>query len=420
MMIPQVRLGRVPGVLTEGYAFISRTCDDLGTDMFQMRGFGRPVTFLRGADASRMFYGGQGRFTRAGAVPTFVQHLLQDEGSVQGLDGAAHRERKAMLGSLLTSSDADAIVDLFAEDFARAVGYWAGQDRIELHSQAALLLTRTALRWAGVPLASTSVRHRARELSAMVDWIGLLGPGNWAARLLRRRTEAWAAGLVRAVRAGELYPPDRSALTVIAGFRDGQGERLSEEVAAVELINVLRPIVAVSYFITFAAAALISHPQWREAFAHGAEADLDGFVHEVRRYYPFFPAVPGRATESFGWQGVQFAAGDLAVLDLYGTNHHRSLWEHPEAFAPERFRDFDGDPHTLIPQGGGDPATDHRCPGEPMTIGLMKQAVRLLARSVSYTVPVQDLSVPLNRGPALPRERVLLADVRPVPVRSGS
>lgn len=415
-MIPQVRLGRLPDVLSEGYAFISRSCDDLGTDAFQLRGFGRPVTFLRGADASALFYGGQGRFTRAGAVPTFVQHLLQDEGSVQSLDGAAHRERKSMFRSLLTSSDAHAILDLFAEDFARAARFWAGQDRIELHSQAELLLTRTALRWAGVPPASTSVRHRARELSAMVDWIGLVGPGNWAARLLRRRTEAWAAALVRAVRAGELYPPDRSALAVIAGFRDGQGEVLTEEVAAVELINVLRPIVAVSYFITFAAVALISHPHWRETFAQGAEADLDGFVHEVRRYYPFFPAVPGRATESFGWQGVQFAAGDLAVLDLYGTNHHRSLWEHPEVFAPERFRDWAGDPHTLIPQGGGDPATDHRCPGEPMTIALIKEAVRLLTRSVSFTVPVQDLSVPLNRGPALPRERVLIANVRPVGV----
>ncbi|WP_235912194.1 cytochrome P450 [Ruania zhangjianzhongii] len=407
-------LRRLPGLLTEGYAFISRTCDNVGTDAFRVHAFGRPVTFLRGADASRLFYGGQGRFTRAGAVPTFVQHLLQDEGSVQGLDSAAHRHRKAMFRALLTSSDAGRIVDLFAEDFARAARYWAEQDRIALHSQAELLLTRTALRWAGVPLAGTSVRHRARELSAMVDWIGLVGPGNWAARLLRRRTEAWAAGLVSAVRAGELSPPGRSALAVIAGFRDDHGDLLTEEVAAVELINVLRPIVAVSRFVTFAAVALMTHPHWRETFAQGTEADLQPFVHEVRRYYPFFPAVPGRTTEPFTWQGAEFAAGELVVLDLYGTNHHRSLWELPEAFAPERFRDWDGDPHTLIPQGGGDSVTDHRCPGEPMTIALMKEAVRLLTRSVTYTVPVQDLSVPLNRGPALPREGVLLAGVQPV------
>lgn len=412
-MIPQVQLSRLTGVLTEGYAFISRTCDDLGTDAFRMQAFGRPVTFLRGAEASRMFYGGQGRFTRARAVPTFVQHLLQDEGSVQGLDGAAHRHRKAMFRALLTSSAAGRIVDLLAEDFARAARYWAGQDRIELHSQSELLLTRTAMRWAGVPLRETSVRHRARELSSMVDWIGLVGPGNWAARLLRRRTEAWAGGLVRRVRAGELAPPRSSALAVIAGFRDDHGELLTEEVAAVELINVLRPIVAVSHFVTFAAAALIAHPHWRETFAHGAEADLGGFVHEVRRYYPFFPAVPGRATGSFTWQGVPFGAGDLTVLDLYGTNHHRDLWDHPEAFAPERFRDWRGDPDTLIPQGGGDPATDHRCPGEPMTIALMKEAVRLLTRSVTYSVPVQDLSVRLDRGPALPGEGVLLTDVQP-------
>lgn len=412
-MIPHVPLRVLGAVPTQGYAFVSRTCDHLGTDGFRIEALGRRVTFLRGAEASRLFYGGQGRFTRQGAVPPFVQHLLQDEGSVQGLDGAAHHHRKAMFRALLTSANAGTITELLAEDFARAVGYWAGQDRVQLHTQAELLLTRTALRWAGVPLAGTSVRHRARELSAMVDWIGMLGPGNWAARMLRRRSEAWAAGLVGAVRAGALRPPPASALAVIAGFRDHGGWLLSEEVAAVELLNVLRPIVAVSHFITFAAAALITYPQWREELA-GSDGDLEPFVHEVRRFYPFFPAVPGRTTDELRWGGAVFAPGELVVLDLYGTNHHRDLWPGPEEFRPERFRHWDGDPHTLIPQGGGDMARDHRCPGEPMTIALMTEAVRQLTRSISYTAGVQDLSVALNRAPALPREGVLLTGVRPV------
>ncbi len=412
-MIPQVPLRRLPALLTQGYAFVSRTCDELGTDAFRAGVTGRQVTFLRGAEASRLFYGGEGAFTRAGAVPTFIQHLLQDEGSVQALDGAAHHHRKAMFRALLTSSDAGTIVAAFAEDFARGARYWAGQDRIVLHDQAELLLTRTAMRWAGVPLTGTSVRHRARELSAMVDWIGLLGPGNWAARALRRRTETWAAGLVRSVRTGDLEPPADSALAVISRFRDLRGRHLSEQVAAVELINVLRPIVAVSYFITFAAAALTTHPHWRETFADGREEDLTGFVHEVRRFYPFFPVVPGRTTCPVTFAGTQIGTGEVVVLDLYGTNHHADLWHRPEEFRPERFRTWSPDPHTLVPQGGGEAATDHRCPGEPMTIALMAEAVRQLTRTITYTVPVQDLSVPLNRAPALPREGMLLAHVRP-------
>src|SRR5699024_5342475 len=419
-MIPQVPLRRLPALLSQGYAFVSRTCDELGTDAFRTGVAGREVTFLRGAEASALFYGGQGRFTRSGAVPTFMQHLLQDEGSVQGLDGAAHQHRKAMFRALLTSPDAGTIVDLFAEDFARASTYWVGQDQVVLHDQAELLLTRTALRWAGVPLIGTSVRHRARELSAMVDWIGLLGPGNWAARALRRRTEAWAVGLVRAVRTGALAAPTGSALAVIAQFRDTGGELLDEQVAAVELINVLRPIVAVSYFITFAAAALITYPHWQETFASGEETDLSSFVHEVRRYYPFFPAVPGRPTEPVAFAGAELNAGALVVLDLYGTNHHPALWQQPEQFRPERFRDWSGDPPTLIPQGGGDRATDHRCPVAPMPSALMAEAVRQLTRTIRYRVPAQDLSVPLSRAPTLPRERVLRADVRPAGSRRNS
>src|SRR5699024_5102320 len=82
----------------------------------------------------------------------------------------------------------------------------------------------------------------------------------------------------------------------------------------------------------------------------------------------------------------------------------------------ERFRDWDGDPHTLIPQGGGRPERDHRCPGEPMTIALMRQAVRLLTQSMTFEVPVQNLTVPLHRPPALPRDGVLLRSIRPTGV----
>lgn len=132
----------------------------------------------------------------------------------------------------------------------------------------------------------------------------------------------------------------------------------------------------------------------------------------MRRYYPFFPAVPGRVVEPFTWQGKEIAAGEFAVVDLYGTNHHPDLWDRPEVFDPARFRGWSGNPDTLVPQGGGEAATGHRCPGESVTISLMKEAVRQLTRHTAIEVPVQDLSIRLNHFPALPREGVLLR-VRP-------
>jgi fatty-acid peroxygenase len=86
--------------LRHGYTFVSRTCDRLGTDAFATRLMGRPVVCLRGADAARFFYSGDA-FTRPGAIPASVTHLLQDEGSVQSLHGSAHRHRKAMFLQML-------------------------------------------------------------------------------------------------------------------------------------------------------------------------------------------------------------------------------------------------------------------------------------------------------------------------------
>src|SRR5699024_206441 len=131
--------------------------------------------------------------------------------------------------------------------------------------------------------------------------VARFGPTNWYARWRRRGTEQWAAGLVQQVRAGDLDPGPGTALDVFAHHTEDDGQLLTPEVAAVELLNILRPILAVALFVEFAAVALIEHPQWREAFAAGVETDLEPFVQEVRRYYPFFPAVPGRVREPFSW-----------------------------------------------------------------------------------------------------------------------
>lgn len=105
--------------LREGYPFISSRCDRAGTDMLTTRIALRPVTFLRGAEAASVFYDGR-RFTRQGAMPHAIQHLLQDEGSVQSLDGASHRRRKHAFLSLMAPSAMTRLGDLFEEEWHRA------------------------------------------------------------------------------------------------------------------------------------------------------------------------------------------------------------------------------------------------------------------------------------------------------------
>lgn len=396
--------------LREGYTFVSRRCDGLGTDGFRTRLLTRPVTCLRGADAAAMFYGG-GRFTRVGAMPPTVVHLLQDEGSVQTLQDEAHRRRKAMFDDALSGGGERSLTAIFAREWDRLLPAWERADEVVLHEAMTELLTVTAATWCGIPTDELDVERRTSELSAMVENAGNFGPTNWIAQLRRRGTEAWARDLVERVRRGELDVSDDGFLAVLAHHEE-QGHRIDPEVAAVELLNVLRPVVAVSRFVTFAALALLRHPRWQEAFADGDESDLRAFVQEVRRYHPFFPVIGGRARQAVEWGDHVFDEGDWVLLDLYGTDHDHRVWTDPEAFVPERFRGTTEGP--VVAQGAGEYAEDHRCPGEPATVALMEEAVRALTQRMRYRVPVQDLTLDLTRMPALPRSGFVIRDVRPI------
>jgi fatty-acid peroxygenase len=64
--------------------------------------------------------------------------------------------------------------------------------------------------------------------------------------------------------------------------------------------------------------------------------------------------------------------------------------------------------------------TTHRCPGEPATIDLMKAAVLLLATSMDYDVPPQDLRIDLARMPARPESGFVMSGVRPREARPAA
>src|SRR5699024_11450684 len=55
----------------------------------------------------------------------------------------------------------------------------------------------------------------------------------------------------------------------------------------------------------------------------------DSFIHEMRRYYPFFPAVPGISLQDVEIDGYLIPEGSWVALDLYVTNHDaRTLDQH--------------------------------------------------------------------------------------------
>lgn len=399
-------------LLAEGYRFIGNRCDRYGTDIFATRLMIRPAVCVRGRAAAEMFYHAD-RFTRQGAMPPTTVRLLQDLGSVQLLSGEAHLHRKRMFLDVTSPGTFSRLLEI-AEGLWRArFAEWQVLDRVVLFREAEAVLLRAACAWTGVPLDSTGAERRTRELSAMINEAGSIGPAMWLAQLQRRSAERWAQGVIRDIRAGRSSAPPDAPVRVIAEHRDGQGQPLDEGTAAIELLNLLRPTVAVARFIAFAALALHEWPETRR-FPEGDEAEQIWFAQEVRRFYPIFPFIGGRVRAPFDWQGHAFDRDQWVILDLYGTDHDPRLWERPDEFRPERFRNWTGDAYALVPQGGGEHASTHRCPGEWITIALVQQAARLLATAIRYDVPEQDLRVSLRTMPALPASGFVVRNVRPI------
>ena len=62
-------------LLSEGYTYVSRRCERLGSDVFATRPMLNPVVCMRGAEAARLFYDGD-RFTQTGGAPAVPRHAV--------------------------------------------------------------------------------------------------------------------------------------------------------------------------------------------------------------------------------------------------------------------------------------------------------------------------------------------------------
>jgi fatty-acid peroxygenase len=400
--VPRVRGDRTAELLADAYHFVGRHADRLGTDGFRTRIVGRPITCIRGGDAARFFYEG-GRFGRTGAVPAPTRRLLQDDGSVQTLEGSAHLDRKRRFLAVLDETGRRSLLETFDEAWERGRVRRAGR-AVDIRAEAVAVLGDAVLAWADVPRDADDTGDVTAELESMFEHAGRFGPSNLVAQLRRGRTERRARRWIERARAGDAEPG--TPLAEVAAWTDEAGEPLPVPVAAVELINLLRPTVAVADFLVYAALALAVRPSLREPL-RSDDAFARAFAAEVRRHAPFFPVIAGTATGPLDWHGQAFAEGDWVLLDLFGTNHDARLWPEPERFRPERFLDGARVEH-VVAQGAGDYAPDHRCPGEPATQALVERFARRLAEDAWEPVGRPDARIRYARIPALPRTPLVL------------
>jgi fatty-acid peroxygenase len=381
-------------------------------DVRTIRLLGRRTLVLRGRAGVELFYDID-RVSRRRAVPGLVSNTLFGKGAVHGLDGDEHHQRKQLF---LDATAPDRVADLaerVGATWDAELDRWTHTGHGTVFPSAVRAIGVAVQEWAGLGAAPVVMRRRAWQLVQIVDGFGVPGLPYLRARLARRRAEAWARRALSAVRRGDLRPPSDSLVERMAVARDLAGDLLPLRTAAVELLNVLRPTVAVSYFVMFAARELEANPDLNDACADGDPWAVRTFSDEVRRMTPFVPVLGGRTRHPFTWHGLHVRSGDRLLLDVYGTNHEAAAWQYADTFDPGRFRSAEQRHRPdFIPQGGGPVDTGHRCPGEGIALSLLEQMVPRLAR-LDWRIHPDDRDLSLSRMPARPDGGVRLLDVRP-------
>ncbi len=398
-------------LMREGYMFIMNRRHSFQSDVFETRLLGKKAICMGGMEAAELFYDND-KFIRKGAAPHRIVQTLFGKHGVQALDGQAHLHRKGMFMALMSPEGIKNLTNIAAEQWEVTVSKWEAQKKVVLYEEVKQLMCRIACQWADVPLKQDEVKRRTKDLSAMFESPAVIGPAHWLGRQARNRTEKWIEGLIVEVRNGSLQSREQTALHNFSWHRDLNGQLLDVKTAAVEVINILRPIVAIAIFINFTVLAIHQFPDEAKKLINGNDAYTQMFVQEVRRYYPFFPFVTAKVKRDFIWGNFQFEKGTLTLLDLYGTNHDSKIWDHPEVFWPERFANWNGSPFSFLPQGGGDYFLGHRCAGEWVTIEMMKISLYYLVNRMDYMLPKQDLSYSLVSVPSIPHSKILMEQVK--------
>jgi len=411
-VIPREKgLDQTLSLMREGYMYISNRCHSFQSDIFETRLFGKKAICMRGKKAAELFYDNE-KFKRQGAAPKRIVKSFFGKNSVQTLDGYAHQNRKNMLMSVMTTDRIQQLVNITRQQWENSITYWEQKDQIIFYEEVQKLLCKAACEWVGVPLEKIEIDKRTKDLASLFESTVAFGPVYWSGRNSRKSLDKWIGEIIDGIRNGNSNVDDNTILYQFALYRDLEANLLKKETVTVEIINLLRPIVAISIFLNFLFLAIYHHPEETKKVKSGDEQYSEMFVQEIRRFFPFFPFIAALVRKDFNWGDYQFKKGVLTILDIYGTNHDPKRWENPKLFNPNRFADWKGSPFGFIPQGGGDYWMGHRCAGEWVTIEVMKVSLSYLTERLDYEVPNQDLSYSMVSIPSIPKSKIIIKNIR--------
>lgn len=408
-----VKITEIKKRYQQGYHMLEELRKEANSPVVKAKIFNKEAIVIYGKDAAKIFYDPR-NFKRKGAMPKLVLKTLFGKDGVQTLDGAKHHHRKAIFMDLMTPEKMEEYHLILDRNLAHALEAQHGQ--FELFDLSKQVLFTSICEWAGINLSEWS----SEEIDQLADYQISMISGTFTSPIdhikgveNRKKSEKWAQKLIESARQNPVPGKENVALYAFAQATDLDGSLLPIEVAAVELLNIIRPTVALTVWVALMGHALFSRPDLKQQLKNHFSELQDPFIQEMRRYYPFFPMLPAFALQDVVVDGYLIPKDSWVILDLYGTNHDERTIEAPEAFMIKRYvgkaKDISyKEEYEMIAQGGGDFRQMHRCAGEWITLHSLRVFSDQLVNDYDFAVPEQDWTIPLNQFPTYPNSRALL------------
>lgn len=409
----KIKLTDVAERLDEGYLLLSELRKEANAPVVKARLLNKEVIAIYGKEAAKKFYDPR-NFKREGAMPKIVLKTLFGENGVQTLDGQAHEHRKTIFMDLMTPKRMEEYHRILDKNLTQKLDRQQGQ--FELFDLAKDVLFRSICEWAGIDLSQLTKKEVDQLAEYQISMISsaVTNPATHIKGIdNRKKSEKWAQSLIENARINPVAGKEDVALYAFAKATDDHGELLPIDVAAVELLNVIRPTVALTVWIALMGHALFSRPDIYQRLHAEFDQLQDSFIQEMRRYYPFFPMLPAFAIQDVEVDGYLIPKDSWVVLDLYGTNHDDRMIETPEVFRISRYLGKEkhisyDEEYEMIAQGGGEFKTMHRCAGEWITLHTLRVFSDQLVNKYQFSIPEQDWSIPMNQFPTYPKSKALL------------
>jgi cytochrome P450 len=205
---------------------------------------------------------------------------------------------------------------------------------------------------------------RLMSMGLLRPWIPT--PGNLKANAAERELDTLVRDLIARVRGGDA---GGHMLPRLLAAKDETGAGMTDQ----QLLDEVKSMIVAGHETTSLALSwafylLSRHPEAEARLVEEASRVLGGrrptvddvpkleytrmVLLETMRLYPPVPGVPRIAREADSFDGIDVAAGENVVINIYTTHRHPELWPDPETFDPERFSAARADsilPYSYLP-----------------------------------------------------------------------